>query len=186
MPRRSKGAHLWLRPEERANGKLVRRSAWIIIDGGRHFTTGCLAHEIEGAERNLAEHVALKYRPSRKERDIELIDIADVLAIYLDDTASRQASRSKFEGRIGRLNEYWGGKKLAEVTGETCREYVRQRGNVGGARRDLEDLRAAIEHHAKEGLHRGVVRVTLPEKGPAETAGSPEKKSRRFARLLAP
>jgi hypothetical protein len=36
-----------------------------------------------------------------------------------------------------------------------------------GARRDLEDLRAAIEHHAKEGLHRGLVRVTLPPKGPA-------------------
>jgi hypothetical protein len=28
-------------------------------------------------------------------------------------------------------------------------------------------LRAAINHHAKEGFHRGVVRVVLPEKGPA-------------------
>ena len=52
------------------------------------------------------------------------------------------------------------------MTGKTCREYVRQRGNMGGARRDLEDLRAAIEHHTKEGLHRGRVRVTLPQKGP--------------------
>ena len=40
------------------------------------------------------------------------------------------------------------------------------RGNAGGARRDLEDLRAAINHHAAEGLHRSIVRVTLPEKGP--------------------
>jgi len=31
----------------------------------------------------------------------------------------------------------------------------------------LEDLRAAINHHAKEGLHRGVVRVVLPDKGPS-------------------
>ena len=165
MPRRSKSARLWLRPETRKNGKLVRRTAWIIIDQGRHFTTGCLAHEIEQAERKLAQHVALKYQPSRKERDIELIDVADVLNVYLEDTAPRQASRSKFKGRIGRLNDFWGGKKLAEVTGETCREYVRQRKNTGGARRDLEDLRAAIEHHAKEGLHRGLVRVTLPDKG---------------------
>jgi integrase len=166
MPTRSKRARLWLRPELRKNGKLCRRSSWIILDAGRHFATGCFAHEIEQADRKLADHIARKYLPSRKERDIELIDIADVLAIYLDDTGPRQASRSKFESRIGRLNEYWGGKKLAEVTGEACREYVRQRGNIGGARRDLEDLRAAIEHHAKEGLHRGVVRVTLPEKGP--------------------
>jgi hypothetical protein len=35
-----------------------------------------------------------------------------------------------------------------------------------GARRDLEDLRAAINHHAREGLHRGLVRVALPAKGP--------------------
>jgi integrase len=36
---------------------------------------------------------------------------------------------------------------------------------ASGARRDLENFRAAISHHADEGLHRGVVRVTLPKKG---------------------
>ena len=162
-----KRARLWLRPELRKRGKLLRRSAWIILDGGRHFATGCLAHEIEKAERKLAEHVAVKYQPSRKKHDIERIDVADVLSIYFDDTVAKQANRSKFKGRISRLNEFWGGKKLAEVTGETCREYTRRRGNTGGARRDLEDLRAAIGHHAKEGLHRGVVRITLPDKGKA-------------------
>src|SRR5262249_14270608 len=29
-----------------------------------------------------------------------------------------------------------------------------------------EDLRAAINHHSKEGLHRGLVRVVLPRRGP--------------------
>lgn len=56
---------------------------------------------------------------------------------------------------------------LSEVTGETSRAYQRSRGNKGGARRDLEDLRAAIGHHASEGLHRGIVKVTLPKKGEA-------------------
>jgi hypothetical protein len=88
-----------------------------------------------------------------------------VLSIYLDDCGHRQANQERFRRRIARLNEYWGGKALATVTGATCRQYVRDRGNRGGARRDLEDLRAAINHHAKEGLHRGVVRVVLPEKG---------------------
>ncbi|QDI83739.1 site-specific integrase [Methylorubrum populi] len=54
---------------------------------------------------------------------------------------------------------------LSDVTGETCRQYVIVRGNSGGARRDLEDLRAAIGHHKDEGLHRGEVRVVLPRKG---------------------
>ena len=88
-----------------------------------------------------------------------------MLSIYLDDCGHRQANQERFRRRIARLNEYWGGKALATVTGATCRQYVKDRGNRGGARRDLEDLRAAINHHAKEGLHRGVVRVVLPEKG---------------------
>lgn len=67
--------------------------------------------------------------------------------------------------RIGRLNDWWGMKVLSDVDGEQCRLYVRHRGNKGGARRDLEDLRAAINHHLAEGYHRGLVKVTLPEKG---------------------
>jgi integrase len=54
---------------------------------------------------------------------------------------------------------------LADVTGSSCRRYAKHRANTGGARRDLEDLRAAINHHAKEGLHRGVVRIVLPKRG---------------------
>jgi hypothetical protein len=54
---------------------------------------------------------------------------------------------------------------LAEVNAQTCGQYVKVRGRPGGARRDLEDLRAAINHHAREGLHRGLVRVALPAKG---------------------
>ena len=163
MPRRTKGAHLWLRPEERRG--MENSTAGL---PGSSSMAACISPRdalrtrLQRGERKLAEHVARKYQPSRKERDIDLIDVADVLTIYLDDTGPRQASRAKFDARIGRLNEYWGGKKLAEVTGETCRDDVRRRGAAGGARRDLEDLRAAIEHHAKEGLHRGLVRVTLP------------------------
>ena len=103
--------------------------------------------------------------PLRKERDIEAIDVADVLSIYDDDTRDRQVNKSKFDERLRRLNDFWGGRMLSDVTGETCREYVSTRGTDGGARRDLEDLRAAINHHAAEGFHRGIVRVVLPAKG---------------------
>lgn len=91
--------------------------------------------------------------------DIEQIDVADVLSIYDDDRGSRQANQALFESRLQRLNEFWGNKRLADVTGKTCRAYMAHCGSVGGARRDLEDLRAAINHHAKEGYHRGTVRV---------------------------
>lgn len=67
--------------------------------------------------------------------------------------------------RIGRLNERWGTKLLGDVDGEQCRLYTKHRGNRGGSRRDLEDLGAAINHHANEGYHRDLVKVTLPSEG---------------------
>ena len=166
MPTLRKGARLWLRPARRnKTGRIVRKAAYIILDAGKHYSTGCFASEADRAERKLAEYIASKYQTTRKERDLDDIYVADVLSIYVDDCGPRQRNRRKFDERIGRLNDFWGGKRLSEVNGESCRAYVRERGNLGGARRDLEDLRAGINHHANEGLHRSIVRVTLPEKG---------------------
>jgi len=166
MPRQAKAARLWLRPDRYgADGKLVTRGAWIILDHGRHFATGCLADQAEEAEAKLAAHIAEKYRPDRRVRDIERIDVADVLSIYNDDKREGQANKAKFDERMLRLGEWWGGKMLSAVTGETCRAYTGSRPSPGGARRDLEDLRAAINHHARQGLHHAIVGVWLPPKG---------------------
>ena len=165
MPRRSKGARLWLRPARRKGNRIIRNAVWIIIDGNRHVATGCLAGEAREAERRLAAYIADKYRPSRLVKDIDQIDIADVLSIYLDDRGPTLTDQPKLERAIGRLNEFWGGRSISYVTAAECRAYVKARGKAGGARTDLETLRAAINHHAKEGLHHGVVRVTLPQRG---------------------
>lgn len=177
MPRQAKGPRLWLRKErfDKA-GRRISAAAWIIIDGTSQIATGCAPDEADEAERQLAEYNVTRYRPTRKERDIESISIADVLMIYEADKGPSQANQRTFTERMLRLNDWWGEKMLDEVNGATCREYTAWReaeffkektrkGGAGGARRDLEDLRAAINHHAKEGLHRGVVRVSLPEKG---------------------
>jgi len=165
MPRRNKGARLWLRPARRSKTGNIRRAVWIILDRGKHIATGCAEGEAERAEQVLAAYIAEKYDPARRERELEAIDVADVLSIYLDDCSHRHANQKRFRARIARLNEFWGGTPLSSVNASTCRRYVKHRGNPGGARRDLEDLRAAINHHAKQGLHRGVVRVALPNKG---------------------
>jgi integrase len=169
MPRRKKGVRLWLRSKRRDENGNTRQASWIILDGNKHIATGCAASEVTAAEVKLAEYVAAKYQPTRKARDIEQIDIADVLSIYDEDCRDRQANQAKFNGRLERLNEFWGGRTLSEITGQSCRDYIATRGNHGGSRRDLEDLRAAINHHAKEGLHRGIVRVLLPARGAPRT-----------------
>jgi integrase len=166
MPRRSKGPRLELRGERRdKDGRITHHATWRIRDGARDISTGCLAPNFARAQQKLADYITDKHQPRRKLLDIEAIDIADVLAIYFADRRELQQNKYQFDRRIARLNDWWGAKKLSEVTGETCRAYTRDRGNNGGSRRDLEDLRAAINHHAREGLHRGAVRVALPPKG---------------------
>lgn len=166
MPRARKGPRLWFRKERiDAQGKLVSRGVWIIIDGSRHVSTGYSEGEETAAEHALARYRVEQFQPPRRERDIEQITVAEVLTIYDADCRETQANKRTFDGRIVRLNEFFGDMLLADVNGQTCRDYARERKSPGGARRDLEDLRAAINHHAKEGLHRGVVRVALPQKG---------------------
>jgi integrase len=168
MPRKSKGARLQLRAARYKAGALTHQATWIIRDGVGYHATGCAEREVAAAEQALKDYIAKKYAPARKEQDLEKIPVADVLSIFIDDRADLYVDNSdaqKYLNRIARLKEFWGTKMLSEVTGETCRAYQKHRGNKGGARRDLEDLRAAIQHHADEGLHRGIVRITLPKKG---------------------
>lgn len=165
MPRESKGARLWLRPERDRGDKGVERAVWVIKDGGRQHSTGCGAAERQQGEAALGAFIAAKYQPARRERGISEIPIADVVSVYLADGAPGQARPEKAAARCGRLLDFFGQRNLSEVNGATCRAYAEWRGSNGGARRDLQDLAAAISHHAKEGLHRSLVRVALPPKG---------------------
>lgn len=203
MPRVSKGPRLWKRPARRKDGKIIGSAVWIIKDGDKHIATGCLASPAQRqapaeAEQALARYIAEKHQPQRRNRDIEEIDVADVLSIYLSDFGDDLNRFEDFDARIDRLNKYWGGKMLSEINTQTCNGYVAHRAEIaaaraveaekakaskdgreaateavrekaasstGGARRDLEALRAAINHHGKQNFHYGVVNVVLPSKG---------------------
>jgi len=170
MPRPSKGARLYKRRARVKNGRVVSQAVWIIRDGDRIIATGCLAGPSEAkppqkAEQALSDYISSKYQPKRSTRHIEDIIIADVLSIYHADKGDEGNRHDDLDARIARLNDFWGNKSLAQISTASCKNYVSQRGRSGGARRDLEILRAAINHHVREGLHREVVRVTLPPKG---------------------
>lgn len=109
----------------------------------------------------------------------------DVLNIYLTDKAPSHSDPSITKARVMTLAAWWQDKTLADVHGTTCRAYVAHRtgqarraakpdatGNAprmvtaAGARRELEDLRSAINHHRREGLCSEVVSVALPSKNP--------------------
>jgi integrase len=175
------------RQEDFSSGPLAeRRAERSRIDQAGSSTTAAMiarvsyAAEIAAAEEKLTNRTILECSLTRRVRHVDDVAIADILSIYLDAQLDKFRERfnvdgasehtipdiRKFKKRIERLNEWWGAKMLGELNGEACRSYAKKRGKKGGARRDLEDLRAAIGHHAVEGYHRGSVRLWLPEKGP--------------------
>jgi len=168
MPRPAKGPRLYLVPPRRdASGHITRAARWVIRDGPRMHPTGCAADDVAGAHQALADHLRAAHRPARTERGLAAIKVADVLSIYTADIVAPHPDVKRIARRIARLNAWWGNRSLAEVTGASCRAYVTSRGSPGGARRDLQDLSAAIGHHHREGYHREVVKVALPKKGDA-------------------
>ena len=104
-----------------------------------------------------------------------------MLAIYLTDVAPRHAREQETKQRVLTLDAWWADKTLADVNGANCRAYVAHRSaqswksskpeqtgraprmvTAAAARRELEDLRAAINHHRREGLCSEIVSIVLP------------------------
>ena len=116
--------------------------SWVIRDGSYQKGTGCIAHDIVGAERALATYIASKHvrRAQRGSRDPEQIPIADVLTVYLTDIVPSHSRPKETKGRIARLDAFFGDKMLSYVTGEIAAP-MRRRSTDAAARRELEIAR---------------------------------------------
>jgi integrase len=167
MPRRAKGPRLWFRPARRdRNGRLTHAAAWVILDSGSQISLGSI--EAKEAEKALADYIGVKHRKAitSSTRDPERIPVADVITLYAQDVAPTRARPDEVGRRLNRVLAFFGDRKLSEINGALCRQYVRQSSAETTAKRDLEDLRAAINHHRREGLHDRIISVSLPERRP--------------------
>lgn len=186
MPRRNKGPRLWLKPGDRKAGKVTKQAVWCIKDdGGVRIVTGCSKEDRGSAEKALADYIAAKHRPSvRKNQALTEILVTDVLNLWAEKVVTGIVTAEKTMQRLLQLGEWWEGKSLDDVDGDGVDAYVAWRtsqpwksarpevtGNKPrmvtpqGARRELEDLRAAINWHRARGYHRVLVEVPLPPKG---------------------
>jgi integrase len=154
-------ARLWLRP---ARGK--RAAVWIIIDNRRQNSTGCGPSEHERAERALEAYIAKKRIDAALPRSApaDKVFVADVIRNYVSAKGTEVSRGEELAGRVERLLDWWGEKSLADVTRGNCDAYVKHRTTPGAARRELEDLRAAINLAIFEGVCRDAVKVKLPKK----------------------
>ena len=167
MPRRAAGPRLYLEKAQRdADGKLTHHARWCIKDRGRKYSTGCSEDDSRGAEKALAAYIAEKHVAGAASgvRSPAAIPLADVVALYARHIADRHARPHETSARLDRLLNFFGDKMLGDVNGELCRAYVRERGRQFAARRELEELRAAINYHHSEGLCQAIVAVVLPPK----------------------
>ena len=170
MPRRSKGARLWLR---RRRG---RPTQWVILDHGQEVRTGAREGDIGTAESALANYLARKSRPDFGDGHPARVLIADVLSDYGETHGPTTSCPEIIGAAITKLLEYFGDQTVAAVTSATCKKYVQwrvlqfnARAKVNArpikpstARRELVVLGAALRWCWREAKLDRLVPITLP------------------------
>lgn len=151
MPRKSKGARLYLDPA---------RGGWVIRDGARFIRLGCSEAEHRRAEKQLANYLAKKHKPESGPDPL----IADVLLVYAQEHVPHTKAAANTAYNISSLGEWFGGVRLSALSAADCRRYAGNK-SASGARRDLETLRAAISYYAREhGPIASSAHIVLPAK----------------------
>jgi integrase len=169
MPRPAKGARLvWRKESRKADGSLRSSAGWFIEDGGKRVSTGFGRAERDDAEKVLSIYIAKKHTPVReRNRDPDYVKVADVVRVYNRDVVPNQSRPKETASRLVPIVAFFGEKSLAEINGQLCRDYVAQASSVPAARRQLEDLRAAIRHYHAEGYVTTIPVIVMPEKSEA-------------------
>lgn len=183
MPRPSKGARLFLR---KARPDKRQAAVWVIRDGATEVGTGCGPDDYSGAEQALADYIQSKWSPApaaaRADGASDPADVlaADVLNLYAAGKAATAPDPAALKARLAALLEFFGDDTLGDIRRSRCDAYVRHRmaqpikafkdpkkaRNVtaAGARRELEDLSAAIGYwHDEHPLTRRP-KVVMPPK----------------------
>lgn len=162
MPRPPKGPRLWFRAEShRSDGRLRSSAQWFIRDGSRLVGTGCSKEDRRAAEAVLARYILESHRPQAPTNSQAAL-VADVLNLYLTDIAPAHARPADTAARCEHLLTYFGAQPIAAIKGASCRAYWQGRTSINSARRELEDLRAALNHWRREGHAVHVPTVALP------------------------
>lgn len=162
MPQKRKGARLYLR-----KGSGGREPEYIIRDSGRpDRRTGCGPRDLQRAEEALATYIAARQQQDaaqNRHRDPAAVPVADVLLAYWNNRSADVARPAEFQARLRRLNEALGSHTVDDITEALLRSYAKGR-SASAARRELQDLRAAIRMAADGRLIQYAVPVWMPAK----------------------
>jgi hypothetical protein len=194
MSRRSKGPRLYLRTGriDRRTGRELP-AIWYIRDGQVEVSTGCGPdglHGPQGAESQLSRYIAAKWAPRteggaddspQRLSDPDRVLVAEVLALYAAEKAPKLADPGSRAASVTTLLGWWGEKTVYDIKRSSCEAYVAHRCTQAirafkadtaekrlvtpqGARRELEDLSAALGYWDDEHHFTKRPKVVLPEK----------------------
>lgn len=183
MPRPRKTARLHFRPAREG-----RAATWVILDGGKEFSTGCGESDLAGAEAALQRHIEGKQQTAseaiRSQRDPNDIKVADAISVYWTkhvNKPGKELSRPKaIKARLDSLldESAFGLLTVGQCNGEAQEKYVYARASSiaeekedkeihecqAAPRRELEDLQSAINFALRQlGGASYVFRAVLPD-----------------------
>jgi integrase len=172
MSRPLKPARLWLEPARRRPDGKLRPAVYVILDRGAKRSTGCGENDRAGAEAVFEQYLAEKRvgdieNPERG-RDPTQVYVADAIGLYRREKIEPRLFDRRlreFNARAENLLAGLGTLTLDQVDGGMCSRYARSRRADAAARRELEDLRAAINHYCKRKHIPCPAEIELPEKG---------------------
>ena len=181
MPRANKGPRLYFRPP-----RPDRPGVWVIRDdGGFERSTGFGKEHRAKAEKELKDYLAEKGRTPSDVRGPDRLMIADTLTIYAQEHAINTPSAETAGYNIDALVSFWGAMTVDKIIEAECRRYVNKRTEAVAsdtARRELETLRAALNHCQNKNYLSKAPRVWLPEKAPPREYWATPDEVARFLR----
>lgn len=165
MPRPAKPPHLvWIKPRHhKETGKLLSNGYWAIKHGTKLISTGLGYEFLEDAQVKRHEYEATLYAKTpivehgKGPRDVLVVDL---IRYYLQRKVKKIEKKSKDKRRdylqtMERLITFWDGLTVYDIHEDTLKEY-QEKSRAGKpladstARRELEDLKAAVMYGARK------------------------------------
>ncbi len=104
-----------------------------------------------GSERCFETYLKTKHDPrAGRGGDPNAVKVADAISVYWTERAQKLSRPDAIRRRLDNLLDFFGLHVVADLNGTLQRQYVEQRGFQSAARRDLEDLAAAINWHLRD------------------------------------
>jgi integrase len=170
MPKKNRGYRLEWRKESE-----VWEVIWFVQGRRKRKSTGTKS-------RAEADKFLIRYIDSQQRRQTTRV-IGDILADYQEEHAPLASDPVRIGHCILRLIPFFGEMGIEELNATQCKEYASEReAKAGTIRRELQTLRAALNHDKRSGRLESVPYIWMPAAAQAKDRWLTRKEAARLLR----